>query len=80
VVREPKVLDPWLDEAMHHIRRSFEYVERVYQLDQPTPFGSGRESAEARRFTAERLAFSATALRDFWYSAWIKSEAMAAAQ
>ncbi len=80
VVREPKVLGPWLDEAMNHIRRSFENVERVYQLDQETPFGSGRESGAARRFTAERLAFSATALRDFWYSAWIKSETLAGSQ
>jgi hypothetical protein len=80
VVKEPTVLGPWLEEAMNHIRRSFEHVERVYELDQQTPFGSGQESDEARRFTIERLAFSSTALRDFWYSAWVKSEALAAAR
>ena len=78
VAREPTALGPWLEEAMHHIRRSIEHVERVYELDQATPFGSGTESAGARRFTVERLAFSSAALRDFWYSAWVKSEALAA--
>lgn len=78
VVKEPNVLGPWLEEAMHHIRRSFEHVERVYELDRDTPFGSGKESEDARHFTVERLAFSSSALRDFWYSAWVKSEALAA--
>lgn len=74
VEKKPKVLGPWLEEAMHHIRRSFAHVESVYAFDQEKPFGKGGESAEAKRFTCERLAYSATALRDFWYSAWVKSE------
>jgi hypothetical protein len=77
VRREPAVLGAWLDEAMQHIGRSFAHVERTYALDAATPFGSGQESAEARAFTCERLAASATALRDFWYSAWVKSGELA---
>ena len=64
---------PWLEEGLAHIRKSNEYVETVFALDKATPFGSGKESPEARRFTCERLAFSAEALRDFWYSAWVRS-------
>lgn len=79
VVKQPAAVGPWLDEAMNHIRRSFDHVERLYQLDQATPFGGGNENEDARRFTCERLAYSSTALRDFWYSAWVKSEALATA-
>jgi hypothetical protein len=64
---------PWLEEALRHIRDSNRHVERTYALDRAHPFGSGSETAEAKRFTAERLAFSAVALRDFWYSAWVRS-------
>lgn len=66
-------LGPWLEEAMNHIRSSFGHFEQVYAFDQSHPFGGGSETAEARRFTCERLADSAAALRDFWYSAWVKS-------
>lgn len=78
VVRQAVVVGPWLDAAMAHIRRSFEHVERTYELDRLTPFGGGNESADARAFTCERLAFAAGALRDFWYSAWIRSADLAA--
>ena len=78
VGKRATVVGPWLDAAMSHIKRSFEHVDRTYLLDQQTPFGSGKESPEARTFTCERLAFSAEALRDFWYSAWIRSADLAA--
>jgi len=80
VVKQPAAVGPWLDAAMRHIRSSFEHVERTYALDQQAPFGSGQESGDARTFTAERLAFAVTALRDFWHSAWVRSEALARAQ
>lgn len=64
---------PWLEEALSHIRDSNRHVEQTYALDREQPFGSGKESPAAKRFTSERLAFSAEALRDFWFSAWVRS-------
>jgi hypothetical protein len=64
---------PWLEEAMAHIRESFGFVEQVYTLDKASAFASGNETPEHKRFTCERLAFSAQALRDFWHSAWLRS-------
>lgn len=64
---------PWLDEALSHIRDSLEHVERVYAFDKSDPFGSGAETDGAKRFTCERLAYSCQALRDFWYTSWVKS-------
>lgn len=73
VARQPRSLGPWLEEALRHIRSSHGHVETVYALDAAHPFGSGSETAEAKQFTCRRLADASQALRDFWYSAWIKS-------
>jgi hypothetical protein len=69
---------PWLEAAMQHIRAAHEHVEKLYALDQAHPFGQGGEPPEAKRFTSERLAEGAQALRDFWYSAWLRSGPLAA--
>jgi hypothetical protein len=69
---------PWLDAAMVHIRAAHQHVETVYALDQQHRFGDGAEGPEAKRFTCERLADGARALRDFWYTAWVRSAALAA--
>jgi hypothetical protein len=76
LVGPPRALGVWLDEAMQHIRATHAHVETVYALDKANPFGSGKETAEAKRFTCEMLAHSSQSLRDFWYSAWIKSAAL----
>jgi hypothetical protein len=65
---------PWLEAALEHIREAHEQVERIYVLDKASPFGEGHETPEAKTFTCERLAHGAAALRDFWYTAWVKSE------
>jgi hypothetical protein len=70
-------LGPWLEAAMDHIRESHQYVETVYAFDQRHRFGDGEESAEAREFTRSRLARSSQALRDFLYSAWVRSGELA---
>ena len=73
LVGRAQVVGPWLDAAMNHIRAAHRHVETVYALDQAHPFGEGEETEEAKRFTCERLAHASQSLRDFWYSAWIKS-------
>jgi hypothetical protein len=68
---------PWLEAALEHIRASHRWLEQVYAFDQAHPFGEGGESPEAKRFTCERLADGARALRDFWYAAWVRSAPLA---
>lgn len=72
-----RVLGPWLEEALQHIREAHRYVEQIYALDRLSPFGEGNEPAEAKELTCRRLASAAEALRNFWYSAWIKSGELA---
>lgn len=71
---------PWLEASMEHIRAAHQHVEALYALDQAHPFGGGQEGPEARRFTSERLAEAAAALRDFWYTAWTRSGPLADAE
>ncbi len=73
-VGDARALGVWIEEAERHLRSSNSFVERVYVLDQQASFGSGKEPPEAKELTAARLGAGAQALRDFWYSAWKKSE------
>jgi hypothetical protein len=69
----PKALDGDLfDSYVGYLRHSSTYVEKVYQLEKAGGF-AGAGSAEARDFTAERLAAGASMLRDMIYTAWIES-------
>lgn len=68
---------PWLEAAMDHIRASHQHVETLYQFDKQHRFGDGQESSQAKDFTCDRLAKASQTLRDFWYSAWVKSQALA---
>lgn len=68
-----RVLGPWLEAAMDHIRESHRHAEAVYSFDKQNRFGDGEESPEAEAFTARRLARSSEAFRDFIYTAWIRS-------
>jgi len=69
-----RILRDWRSESEAHIRRSFSYFEKVYELDVRGSFGSGNEAPEAHGFTTARLAEGASMLRDAWYSAWKASE------
>jgi hypothetical protein len=77
VPAQPRVLGPWLEAALAHIKAEHQHVEAVYAFDQAHPFGGGQETAEAKRFTCERLADASTMLRDFWYTAWVRSGPLA---
>jgi hypothetical protein len=69
----PRVEASWLDAALAHIDESHAQVRRLYELDTEAPFGAGGETPAHKRFVSERLAFAASALRDFWYAAWLRS-------
>jgi hypothetical protein len=73
VVGKPRLVGDWLREAETHIAATNSHVEQVYIWDKQAPWGSGREPAEAKPFTAARLADGARMLRDVWYTAWTRS-------
>lgn len=77
LVGSSRVVGPWLEAALEHIQVAHQHVKTVYAFDKRHRFGDGQESAEAKQFTCERLAHASQALRDFWYSAWVKSAELA---
>jgi hypothetical protein len=64
---------PWLEAALDHIKEAHAHVERLYELDTEAPFAGGDETPAHKTFACERLAHASSALRDFWYAAWVKS-------
>jgi hypothetical protein len=79
VGKEPRVLGPWLEAALEHIKAEHEHVEALYAFDQAHPYGADAQPPDSKRFTCERLADASTALRDFWYTAWVRSGPLAEA-
>jgi hypothetical protein len=70
LTQSPRELGDWLDEAVDYMRACNSHVETIYKWDLEAPFGGGREPAEAKPFTAKRLAEGAAMLRDVWVTAW----------
>lgn len=66
-------LGDWLADSLRYIGTCNSHIETIYRWDLQTPFGSGREPAEAEAFTAARLAEGAAMLRDVWVTAWRRS-------
>ncbi len=70
----PKLRTEYFATALEFIRGSNALVERLYRIDRDGGFDVFRPvSAEARAFTADRLAAGASLLRDIWWSAWRNS-------
>ncbi len=69
----PRIIGDWLNEAETYIAATNSHVEQIYAWDKLGRFGDGHEPKEAKPFTAERLADGARELRDYWYTAWVKS-------
>jgi hypothetical protein len=76
----PKIVAPvlrtdYFATALAFVRSSNSHVERLYKLDKARAFDPiAPISAEAKEFTADRLAAGASMLRDYWWSAWKNSE------
>ena len=70
---KPRLVGDWLREAEKHVAATNSHVEQVYIWDKQAAWGSGKEPAEAKPFTAARLADGARMLRDVWYTAWVRS-------
>ncbi len=62
--------------VMDHILESNRQVERLYRLEQESPFDDDPEArapADHVAFAAERLAAGGAMLRDLWWTAWLDS-------
>ena len=73
VDNKARVVGDWLREAETYIAASNSHVEQIYAWDKQGRFGDGHEPTEAKPFTAARLADGARELRDYWYTAWVRS-------
>jgi hypothetical protein len=73
VDKKPRLLGDWLKEAEAYITANCAHVEQIYRWDKQARFGAGGEPAEAKPFTAARLADGARMIRDVWYTAWMRS-------
>lgn len=78
VERTPKLLAEPRAEILKYVQASHAQLEPLYQVDKRARFDEHTTAEENTRFTAERLAFGATMLRDLWWTAWITSEQSAA--
>jgi hypothetical protein len=67
-----KTLNDPFEDYVAYLRASHTLVERVYQLEKAQGFDAAG-TAEARQFTAERLAAGASELRDMIVTAWRES-------
>lgn len=71
----PQLRADYFDTAITFVRQSNALVEEVYRVDKAGGFDIFRrpQSPEGKAFAAERLAASASVLRDLWWSAWRNS-------
>jgi hypothetical protein len=69
----PRLVGDWLREAERYIAATNSHVEQIFIWDKQAAWGGGKEPAEAKPFTAARLADGARMLRDVWYTAWTRS-------
>jgi hypothetical protein len=67
-----KTLNDPFEDYVAYLRASHGLVERVYQLEKAQGFECAG-TAEARQFTAARLAAGASELRDMIVTAWQQS-------
>jgi hypothetical protein len=79
LVRPVKVADDGLKEIYAHMRRSWDHVNELYELELQQPFGPAQARPEAVGFAASRLADAVSTLRDLWYTAYVTSAARATA-
>ena len=75
LVRATTVVDDGLSFIYAHMRRSYDRITDLYELELKQPFGAEKASPEAIRFVATRLADATSTLRDLWYTAYATSAA-----
>lgn len=79
LMKDARALDgDILQIAEDFVNRSHEGVRKLYTLDRDGKLDPADPSEEGRTFVLDCLASGAQFLRDLWYTAWVRSEALAA--
>lgn len=73
VATRPRVFEMLRPAIIEYFMETHAQVERLYQLDKASPFGSSNMTPANKAFAVERLAAGASMLRDLWWTAWITS-------
>lgn len=74
LIRSMQVVDDGLAYIYAHMRRSWERITELYELELKQPFGAEHATPEATTFVATRLADAVSTLRDLWYTAYVTSK------
>ncbi|HZQ18350.1 MAG TPA: nuclease [Terriglobales bacterium] len=72
MVHSPERLRAPFQQYVGYLYASNAQVQKVYQLEETGGF-NGAGTAEARKFTAQRMAAGANMLLNLWYTAWADS-------
>jgi len=70
VLSDLRVTDDALSYIYAEMRRSYDQMIPLYELEKAAPFGPENSSPEAKRFVSSRLADAVSTLRDLWFTAW----------
>lgn len=66
-----------LQMAIDFVHTTHQDLRKLYALDRDGKLDPSNPSDEGRSFVIDRLASGAQFLRDLWYTAWVRSEALA---
>ncbi|MEQ1690094.1 MAG: hypothetical protein ABMA00_02325 [Gemmatimonas sp.] len=70
---EARVLPNLREAIVAYLTTSFGHLDRLYALDQTSPFQQETSTPEQKAFASARLAAGAEMLRDIWWTAWVTS-------
>ena len=70
---DARVLPNLREAIVTYLTNSFGQLDRMYELDQVTPFQPETSTVEQKAFASARLAAGADMLRDIWWTAWVTS-------
>lgn len=73
MTHEARVFPNLRDAIVAYLTTSFAQLDRLYALDQATPFRPETTTPEQKAFASARLAAGAEMLRDIWWTAWVTS-------
>jgi hypothetical protein len=73
VAPAPRVFADVRQATLEYLNTTHGLLDALYDLDKKEAFDDRTQSADHKRFVAERLGAGATMLRDLWWTAWVTS-------
>jgi hypothetical protein len=67
-----KLQDPFSD-IIKYLFQSYDRVPELYRMDKTARWDANNQSADSKKFVAERLAAGSQMLANLWYTAWLGS-------